>query len=167
MTNVIDEVAGRSVSPGKEVLLSLRDLRAGFNTDDGRVQAIDGVTFDVARGEVFAIVGESGSGKSVTAMSILGLQPTLDITGGEIVWKGRDLLTPPEDVSKKQPFERSVELLELVGIPEPRKRARMYPHEFSGGMRQRAMIAMAITCKPDLLIPHEPTTALAGTAQAT
>jgi peptide/nickel transport system ATP-binding protein len=206
MTNLIGEVAGRSVAPGKEVLLSLRDMRAGFNTDDGRVQAIDGVSFDVARGEVFAIVGESGSGKSVTAMSILGLQPTLDITGGEIVWKGRDLLTLPEDerrrirggeiamifqdpltalnpvhtvgqqigemarihegVSKKQAFERSVELLELVGIPEPRKRAKMYPHEFSGGMRQRAMIAMAITCNPDLLIADEPTTALDVTVQA-
>jgi oligopeptide/dipeptide ABC transporter ATP-binding protein len=139
-------------------------------------------------------------------MSILGLQPTLDITGGEIVWKGRDLLTLPEEerrhirgkeiamifqdpltalnpvhtvgnqigemarihekVSKKQAFERSVELLELVGIPEPRKRASMYPHEFSGGMRQRAMIAMAITCNPDLLIADEPTTALDVTVQA-
>jgi ABC-type dipeptide/oligopeptide/nickel transport system ATPase component len=206
MTNVIDEVAGRSVAPGKEVLLSLRNVRAGFNTDDGRVQAIDGVSFDVARGEVFAIVGESGSGKSVTAMSILGLQPTLDITQGEIFWKGRDLLTLPEDerrrvrgkeiamifqdpltslnpvhtvgkqiaemarihegATKKQAFERSVELLDLVGIPEPRERARMYPHEFSGGMRQRAMIAMAITCNPDLLIADEPTTALDVTVQA-
>ncbi|MGH2474789.1 MAG: ABC transporter ATP-binding protein, partial [Candidatus Limnocylindrales bacterium] len=206
MTDVIDAAAGRSVTPGKEVLLSLRDLQAGFDTDDGRVQAIDGVSFDVARGEVFAIVGESGSGKSVTAMSILGLQPTLDITRGEILWKGRDLLTLPEDerrrlrgneiamifqdpltalnpvhtvgkqigemarihdgVGKKQAQDRAAELLDLVGIPEPRKRARMYPHEFSGGMRQRAMIAMAITCNPDLLIADEPTTALDVTVQA-
>src|ERR687897_2179749 len=207
MTNVIDDVAGRSVAPGKkEVLLSLRDLRAGFDTDDGRVQAVDGVSFDVARGEVFAIVGESGSGKSVTAMSILGLQPTLDVTEGEILWKGRDLLTLPEDerrrvrgneiamifqdpltalnpvhtvgrqigemarihegLKKGPAFERAVEMLELVGIPEPRKRADNYPHEFSGGMRQRAMIATAITCKPDLLIADEPTTALDVTVQA-
>src|SRR5918994_1410473 len=206
MTTVVDDVVGRSVAPGKEVLLSMRDLRAGFETDDGRVQAVDGVSFDVARGEVFAIVGESGSGKSVTAMSILGLQPTLDVTEGEILWKGRDLLTLPEDerrrvrgneiamifqdpltalnpvhtvgrqigemarihegIGKKQALERSVELLDLVGIPEPRKRAQMYPHEYSGGMRQRAMIAMAITCNPDLLIADEPTTALDVTVQA-
>jgi peptide/nickel transport system ATP-binding protein len=206
MTNVVNQVVDRSVAPGQEVLLSIRDLRAGFDTDDGRVQAVDGVSFDVARGEVFAIVGESGSGKSVTAMSILGLQPTLDVEEGEILWKGRDLLTLPEDerrrirgkeiamifqdpltalnpvhtvgrqigemarihegMNKKQAFERSVELLDLVGIPEARQRARMYPHEFSGGMRQRAMIAMAITCKPDLLIADEPTTALDVTVQA-
>jgi oligopeptide/dipeptide ABC transporter ATP-binding protein len=206
MADVIDDAVGRSVAPGKEVLLSLRDLTGGFNTDDGRVQAIDHVSFDVARGEVFAIVGESGSGKSVTAMSILGLQPTLDITGGEILWKGRDLLTLPEDerrrlrgneiamifqdpltalnpvhtvgrqigemarihegIGKKQALDRAAELLDLVGIPEARKRANMYPHEFSGGMRQRAMIAMAITCKPDLLIADEPTTALDVTVQA-
>jgi peptide/nickel transport system ATP-binding protein len=206
MTNIVNEVVSRSVPPGKEVLLSLRDLHAGFETDDGRVQAVDGVSFDVARGEVFAIVGESGSGKSVTAMSILGLQPTLDITAGEILWKGRDLLTLPEEerrqirgkeiamifqdpltslnpvhsvgnqigemarihegLSKKAAFERAVEMLDLVGIPEPRERARMYPHEFSGGMRQRAMIAMAITCNPDLLIADEPTTALDVTVQA-
>src|SRR5829696_6722412 len=206
MTNIVNEVVSRSVPPGKEVLLSLRDLHAGFETDDGRVEAVDGVSFDVARGEVFAIVGESGSGKSVTAMSILGLQPTLDITEGEILWKGRDLLTLPEEerrhvrgkeiamifqdpltslnpvhsvgnqigemarihegLSKKDAFERAVEMLDLVGIPEPRERARMYPHEFSGGMRQRAMIAMAITCNPDLLIADEPTTALDVTVQA-
>jgi oligopeptide/dipeptide ABC transporter ATP-binding protein len=206
-------MAGIEVEPdvrrtvaGKDVLLSVRDLRAGFETDDGRVQAIDGVSFDITRGEVFAIVGESGSGKSVTAMSILGLQPTLDVTEGEILWKGRDLLTVTEEerravrgkeiamifqdpltalnpvhtvgrqigemarihegVSKKQALERAVEMLELVGIPEPRKRANMYPHEFSGGMRQRAMIGMAITCKPDLLIADEPTTALDVTVQA-
>jgi oligopeptide transport system ATP-binding protein len=190
----------------REVLLSIRDLRAWFHTDDGIVRAIDGVSFDVHRGEVFAIVGESGSGKSVTAMSILGLQPTLRVGEGEIRWKGRDLLSVSEDERRKvrggeiamifqdpltalnpvhtvgrqigemariheglkrgPAFERAVEMLELVGIPEPRKRAKMYPHEFSGGMRQRAMIAMAIACKPDLLIADEPTTALDVTVQA-
>jgi oligopeptide/dipeptide ABC transporter ATP-binding protein len=200
-----DPVAVRSLG-GEDVLLSVRNLSAGFDTDDGRVQAVNGVSFDIARGEVFAIVGESGSGKSVTAMSILGLQPTLDITDGEIMWKGRDLLTLTEEerravrgneiamifqdpltalnpvhtvgkqigemtrihagANRRQAFERAVEMLELVGIPEPRKRAKMYPHEFSGGMRQRAMIAMAITCSPDLLIADEPTTALDVTVQA-
>ncbi len=206
MTDVVTTPLGGAATAGKDVLLSIRDLRAGFDTDDGRVQAVDGVSFDVSRGEVFSIVGESGSGKSVTAMAILGLQPTLDITGGEILWKGRDLLTLPEDelrkirgneiamifqdpltalnpvhtvgrqisemarihegINKKQAFEKSVEMLDLVGIPESRKRADMYPHEFSGGMRQRAMIAMAITCNPDLLIADEPTTALDVTVQA-
>jgi oligopeptide/dipeptide ABC transporter ATP-binding protein len=164
------------------------------------------VSFDVRRGEVLAIVGESGCGKSVTAMSILGLQPTLEVAEGEILWKGRDLLTLTEverrkvrgkeiamifqdpltalnpvhtvgrqiaemarihdGIDKNQAKERAVEMLDLVGIPEARKRADMYPHEFSGGMRQRAMIAMAITCKPDLLIADEPTTALDVTVQA-
>jgi oligopeptide/dipeptide ABC transporter ATP-binding protein len=189
-----------------DVLLSVRDLRAGFDTDDGMVRAVDGVSFDVTRGEVFAIVGESGSGKSVTAMTVLGLLPTIKIEGGEILWKGRDLLSLDEQerrrvrgkeiamifqdpltalnpvhtvgrqigemarihegMKKDKAFDRAVEMLDLVGIPEPRKRAKMYPHEFSGGMRQRAMIAMAITCKPDLLIADEPTTALDVTVQA-
>jgi len=187
-------------------LLSVRDLRAVFDTDDGVVQAVDGVSFDVDRGEVFAIVGESGSGKSVTAMTILGLLPTIKIDRGEILWKGVDLLTLTEEerrkirgreiamifqdpltalnpvhtvgrqigemarihegLKKDEALERAVEMLDLVGIPEPRKRAKMFPHEFSGGMRQRAMIAMAITCKPDLLIADEPTTALDVTVQA-
>jgi oligopeptide/dipeptide ABC transporter ATP-binding protein len=191
---------------GKDLLLSMRNLRAGFSTDDGFVRAVDGVSFDVGRGEVLAIVGESGSGKSVTAMSILGLQPTLEVAEGEILWKGNDLLTLPEverrkvrgkeiamifqdpltalnpvhtigrqigemarvheGLDKKQAKQRAAEMLDLVGIPEARKRADMYPHEFSGGMRQRAMIAMAITCKPDLLIADEPTTALDVTVQA-
>src|ERR687894_425054 len=195
-----------SLLTDKDVLLSMRDLRAGFSTEDGFVRAVDGVSFDVQRGEVLAIVGESGSGKSVTAMSILGLQPTLEVADGEILWKGRDLLTMTEaerrsvrggeiamifqdpltalnpvhtvgrqvgemariheGLNKKQAFERAVEMLDLVGIPEARKRAKMFPHEFSGGMRQRAMIAMAITCKPDLLIADEPTTALDVTVQA-
>ncbi len=189
-----------------EVLLSVRDLRAVFRTDDGVVQAADGVSFDVHRGEVFAIVGESGSGKSVTAMTILGLVPSVQVEHGEILWKGRDLLAVSDEerravrggeiamvfqdpltalnpvhtvgrqigemarihegLNRKAAFERAVEMLALVGIPEARKRAAMYPHEFSGGMRQRAMIAMAIACKPDLLIADEPTTALDVTIQA-
>jgi oligopeptide/dipeptide ABC transporter ATP-binding protein len=194
------------VPSNHEVLLSVRDLQAGFTTDDGVVKAVDGVSFDVHRGEVFAIVGESGSGKSVTAMTILGLIPTVEVQHGEILWHGRDLLTISDEerrkvrggeiamifqdpltalnpvhtvgrqigemarihegLNKKQALERAIEMLDLVGIPEARKRAKMYPHEYSGGMRQRAMIAMAITCKPDLLIADEPTTALDVTVQA-
>ncbi|MGE3357529.1 MAG: ABC transporter ATP-binding protein [Acidimicrobiia bacterium] len=189
-----------------ELLLSVQDLQAYFDTDDGVVKAVDGVTFDIHRGEVFAVVGESGSGKSVTATTIMGLQPTIRIAGGSVSWKGRDLLHLPEaehrrirggeiamifqdpltalnpvhtvgrqigemariheGLSRKAAHERAVEMIDLVGIPEARKRADMYPHEFSGGMRQRAMIAMAITCKPDLLIADEPTTALDVTVQA-
>jgi len=199
-----------TIGPGEpaagEALLSVRDLRAVFNTDDGVVQAVDGVSFDIHRGEVFSIVGESGSGKSVTAMTILDLTPTVVVERGEILWKGRDLLTLNEDerravrgneiamifqdpltalnpvhtvgrqigemarihegLNRKQSMERAIEMLDLVGIPEARKRAAMHPHEFSGGMRQRAMIAMAITCNPDLLIADEPTTALDVTVQA-
>ena len=191
---------------GGELLLSIRNLVAGFDTGEGRVRAVDNVSFDVHRGEVFSIVGESGSGKSVTAMTILGLLPTVKVTGGEIMWKGRDLLgvsdaemrkvrgaeiamifqdpltalNPVHTVgrqvaemarihkgmNKSQAMARAIDMLDLVGIPEPRKRASMYPHEFSGGMRQRAMIAMAITCDPDLLIADEPTTALDVTVQA-
>ena len=194
-------------TPGsRELLLSVRDLHAKFTTDDGVVRAVDGVSFDVHRGEVFSIVGESGSGKSVTAMTILGLLPTIEVDEGQILWKARDLLTVSEEerrkirggeiamifqdpltalnpvhtigrqigemarihegLSKKDAEKRAVEMLDLVGIPEAAKRASMYPHEFSGGMRQRAMIAMAITCNPDLLIADEPTTALDVTVQA-
>jgi ABC-type dipeptide/oligopeptide/nickel transport system ATPase component len=197
---------GDKLVPGDDVLLSVRDLTAVFETDDGIVHPVDGVSFDIRRGEVFAVVGESGSGKSVTMMAILGLVPTLKIESGEILWKGVDVLTLPEDRRRKirggeiamifqdpltalnpvhtvgrqiaemariheglkrdKAMDRAVEMLDLVGIPEPRKRAKMYPHEFSGGMRQRAMIAMAITCNPDLLIADEPTTALDVTVQA-
>jgi oligopeptide/dipeptide ABC transporter ATP-binding protein len=191
---------------GGELLLSVRNLVAGFDTGEGRVRAVDNVSFDVHRGEVFSIVGESGSGKSVTAMTILGLLPTVKVVGGEIMWKGRDLLGVTEaemrqirgneiamifqdpltalnpvhtvgrqvaemgrihkGMNKSQAMARAVDVLDLVGIPEPRKRSGMYPHEFSGGMRQRAMIAMAIMCDPDLLIADEPTTALDVTVQA-
>jgi oligopeptide transport system ATP-binding protein len=189
-----------------ETLLSVRDLKVRFDTDDGEVKAVDGVSFDVVRGEVFAIVGESGSGKSVTAMSMLGLIPNARIAGGEALWKETDLLKASDeemrrirggeiamifqdpltalnpvhkigrqigemvrihrDASKKQARERAIELLDLVGIPQPERRVNNYPHEFSGGMRQRAMIAMAIACEPDLLIADEPTTALDVTVQA-
>ena len=191
---------------GTQSLLAVEDLRAYFNTDDGVVRAVDGVDFEIRRGEVFAVVGESGSGKSVTAMTIMGLVPTISIESGAIRWKGRDLLTMSEEerrtirggeiamifqdpltalnpvhtvgrqigemarihegLGKREARQRAIEMLNLVGIPEARKRADMYPHEFSGGMRQRAMIAMAITCKPDLLIADEPTTALDVTVQA-
>jgi len=194
-------------TPGsRELLLSVRDLQAKFTTDDGVVRAVDGVSFDVHRGEVFSIVGESGSGKSVTAMTILGLLPTIEVDEGQIMWKARDLLTVSEEerrkirggeiamifqdpltalnpvhtigrqigemarihegLNKKDALKRAVEMLDLVGIPEAAKRSSMFPHEFSGGMRQRAMIAMALSCDPKLIIADEPTTALDVTVQA-
>ena len=190
-------------------LLEIRDLRVEFNTDDGVVRAVDGVSFDVFPGEVLGVVGESGSGKSVTAMSILGLirQPPGKITGGTIGFRGKDLLRmkPKElrrvrggdiamvfqdpmtalnpvitvgqqitealhlhnaNLSAAGARERAVALLALVGVPDPPARFRQYPHEYSGGMRQRAMIAMAIANDPALLIADEPTTALDVTIQA-
>ena len=188
-------------------LLSVRDLHTTFRTEDGDVRAVDGVSFDVHRGEVFAVVGESGSGKSVTAMSIVGLLPSPPavVEGEGIFWKGENLLADPkrqravrgkeialifqdpltalnpvqtvgkqiaemarihEGLNRKQAHRRAVEMLDLVGIPQAGRRVDMHPHEFSGGMRQRAMIAMAITCNPDLLIADEPTTALDVTVQA-
>jgi oligopeptide transport system ATP-binding protein len=192
----------------ERVILSVQNLRTTFKTAAGLVGAVDGVSFDVRRGEVFAVVGESGSGKSVTAMSIMGLIPTPPavIEGDGVFWKGQDLLQAGEDrmrsvrggeigmifqdplsalnpvhtvgrqigemarihekLSKREARARAIEMLGLVGIPQPSSRVDMYPHEFSGGMRQRAMIAMAITCNPDLLIADEPTTALDVTVQA-
>jgi len=189
-----------------ETLLSVRDLRVEFHTDAGVVKAVDGVSFDVARGEVFSIVGESGSGKSVACMSLLGLIPNAKVVGGEAWWKETDLLQARpellrrirggeiamifqdpltalnpvhrvgrqigemvrihERASKREARDRAIELLDLVGIPQAERRVDNYPHEFSGGMRQRAMIAMAIACEPDLLIADEPTTALDVTVQA-
>ncbi len=190
-----------------EILLSVRDLRTTFASEDGDVPAVAGVSFDVARGEVLSIVGESGSGKSVTAMSILGLlPPSARIEGDGVLWKGEDLLAVREErmlqvrggeiamifqdplsalnpvhkvgrqiaemvrihkkASKREARIKAIDALDLVGIPQAARRADMYPHEFSGGMRQRAMIAMAIACDPDLLIADEPTTALDVTVQA-
>jgi oligopeptide/dipeptide ABC transporter ATP-binding protein len=191
-----------------ESLLSVADLTVEFTTEDGVVQAVNGVSFEVAAGEILAIVGESGSGKSVTALSVLGLlpQPPARVLSGRASFRGRDLLTmsrrelqairgkdiamifqdpmtalnPLHRVGRQigetirlhtrtsaaAAHARAVDLLRLVGVSQPEVRARQYPHEFSGGMRQRVMIAMAIANNPSLLIADEPTTALDVTIQA-
>ncbi|HEY2602550.1 MAG TPA: ABC transporter ATP-binding protein [Thermoleophilaceae bacterium] len=196
------------MTQGSEPLLEVSDLRVSFATEDGVVKAVDGVSFNVSRGEVLAVVGESGSGKSVTAMTLMGLTrgPNARFEG-EAFFDGEDLITAPESVlrkirgagiamvfqdpmssldpvyrvgtqiveqirvhepklSKDQAMDRAVELMERVGIPRASERVRSYPHEFSGGMRQRVMIAMALSCSPKLLIADEPTTALDVTIQA-
>ena len=190
------------------ILLEVKDLRTYFQTDDGLVKAVDGISFQLNRGETLGIVGESGSGKSVTNLSIIRLiqEPPGKIVSGEIIFNGQDiLLLRPDDVrkirgrriamifqdpmtslnpfmkiskqlmemtqlhlghSKDQAYEHAIRMLETVGIPDARTRANSYPHEFSGGMRQRVMIAMALSCEPELLIADEPTTALDVTIQA-
>ncbi|MGY1814526.1 ABC transporter ATP-binding protein [Blastococcus sp. SYSU D00820] len=189
-------------------LLSVRDLTVEFATERGYLPVVSDVSFDVPEGSVVGLVGESGSGKSVTCFSVLRLieTPPGRITSGQVLFRGRDLLTLPErqiqDVrgneismifqepmtslnpaftvgaqiaetvrrhrggSRKAATERAVEVLDLVGIPRARDRVRDYPHQFSGGMRQRVMIAMALSTEPELLIADEPTTALDVTIQA-
>jgi peptide/nickel transport system ATP-binding protein len=191
-----------------ERLLEVRDLRVQFRTEDGIVRAVDGVDFQLDRGEVLGIVGESGSGKSVTAMTMLGLTRGVNARfEGEVAYKDRDLLqlsenelqairgneiamifqdpmtsmnpvysigkqivegikAHNENISKRNARARVVELLRAVGIPNADQRIDDYPHQFSGGMRQRAMIAMALANNPDVLIADEPTTALDVTIQA-
>jgi peptide/nickel transport system ATP-binding protein len=188
-------------------ILQVQDLAVSFRTDEGTVQAVDGVSFGLEPGEVLAIVGESGCGKSVTAMTILGLtrSPNAHFEG-EIRYRGQELVTASdEDLQKvrgaevamifQDPMtslnpvmkigdqimeqiqehegipdaearERVVDLLDRVGIPRARDRVDSYPFEFSGGMRQRVMIAMALSCNPNVLIADEPTTALDVTIQA-
>jgi len=189
-------------------LLEVNELRTYFNTDDGLVKAVDGISFQLHRGETLGIVGESGSGKSVTNLSILRLipDPPGKIVSGEVLFNGEDILLLPSDAVRKirgrriamifqdpmtslnpfmrisrqlmemtelhlghkraQAYEHAIRMLETVGIPDARMRVDDYPHEFSGGMRQRVMIAMALSCHPELLIADEPTTALDVTIQA-
>jgi peptide/nickel transport system ATP-binding protein len=190
-----------------ERLLEVRDLAVSFATEEGVVQAVDGVSFDVAAGEVLAVVGESGCGKSVTAMTLMGLTRSPNARfEGSARYRGDELVTAPEEqlrrvrgaeiamvfqdpmtslnpvqrigdqvmeqiqahepVSDAAARERTIELLERVGIPRARERIDAYPHEFSGGMRQRVMIALALSCDPSVLIADEPTTALDVTVQA-
>ena len=190
-----------------ERLLEVNDLKVRFATEDGIVQAVDGISFELERGKVLGIVGESGSGKSVTAMTLMGLTRGVNARfEGEVLYKGTDLLQVSdrdmqnfrgnelgmifqdpmtslnpvyrigeqiveaiqahENVDKRAARARAVELLRQVGIPNPESRVDDFPHQFSGGMRQRAMIAMALSCNPSILIADEPTTALDVTIQA-
>lgn len=191
-----------------EVILRVKDLRTYFSTDEGIVKAVDGVSFELRKGETIGIVGESGSGKSVTNLSIINMIPSPPgkIAGGEVLFMGRDLLKMPskeirrirgnkismifqdpmtslnpflristqmmetiilhQGLDKKAAKAKAVEMLMLAGIPAPEKRIDQYPHQFSGGMRQRVMIAMSLSCNPEILIADEPTSALDVTIQA-
>ncbi|HEY9054491.1 MAG TPA: ABC transporter ATP-binding protein [Rectinemataceae bacterium] len=191
-----------------ETILQVKDLKTYFLVDEGLVKAVDGVSFDLHRGETLGIVGESGSGKSVTNLSVINLIPSPPgkIAGGEVLFHGQDLLKMPgaeirkirgnkismifqDPMTSLNPFlrisnqmvetivlhqgldkvaakEKAIEMLKLAGIPAPEKRIDQYPHQFSGGMRQRVMIAMSLSCNPEILIADEPTSALDVTIQA-
>ena len=197
-------VAARTDSP----ILQIKDLRTFFDTRDGTVRAVNGVSLEVYAGETLCIVGESGCGKSVTAMTILGLlpKPPARIESGEILFQGTDLLKLEEQdmqairgneismifqepmtslnpvltigrqisevislhqgVSDRVARDRAIEMLDRVRVPDAHQRVTEYPHQLSGGMRQRAMIAMALSCNPKILIADEPSTALDVTIQA-
>ncbi|MGI6060285.1 MAG: ABC transporter ATP-binding protein [Blautia sp.] len=189
------------------MLLEVKDLETEFKVKRGTVKAVNGVSFEVDKGEILAVVGESGSGKSVTSLSIMGLiRDPGRVAGGEILFNGENLLKKSTKemqavrgdkismifqepmtslnpvyrvkdqimetilthttMNKKEALKRAIEMLDLVGIPAPEQRVNDYPHQMSGGMRQRVMIAMALACDPELLIADEPTTALDVTIQA-
>jgi peptide/nickel transport system ATP-binding protein len=203
----VTEPASGSAKAKGEALLRVEDLEVAFATEDGIVQAVDGVSFELKAGEVLAIVGESGSGKSVTAMTLMGLTRSPNarfsgtalyqgtelvgaseeelrrVRGAEIAMVFQDPMTSLNPVIKigdqimeqiqehealpdQQARARAIELLERVGIPRARDRIDSYPFEFSGGMRQRVMIALSLSCDPSILIADEPTTALDVTIQA-
>jgi len=191
-----------------ERILEVRGLQTWFYTDDGVVKAVDGLSYHVNKGECVGLVGESACGKSVSAMSVLRLipHPPGRIVGGQILFKGEDLLQASEErmrevrgnriamvfqeptsclnpvltvgrqiaesvelhrgIDKRAALEESVKLLKLVGIPDPQRRVHDHPYQFSGGMQQRIMIAIALSCSPELIIADEPTTALDVTVQA-
>lgn len=191
-----------------EVILQVKDLKTYFYTDAGTVKSVDGVSFDLHKGEILGIVGESGSGKSVSNLSIMNLIPSPPgkIESGEVLFHGEDLLKMSQKklrsirgnrismifqdpmsslnpflristqmietiqlhqgLNKKDAKAKAIEMLKMAGIPAAEERIDCYPHQFSGGMRQRVMIAMGLSCKPEILIADEPTSALDVTIQA-
>ena len=159
-----------------EAYVHIRDLRVEFRRDGQTVNAVNGVSFDVQKGEVMALIGESGSGKSVTLRALMRLHPpkssvlsgTLRVGEEEVYTVGQQIvegLRRHEGLSRQAARERALEALRQVRIPSPERRLDAYPHEMSGGMRQRAMIALALSCNPQLLLADEPTTALDATVQ--
>ena len=192
----------------EETILRVEGLQTQFQTREGVVKAVDGISFELRRGQSLGIVGESGSGKSVANLSMLRLiqTPPGKVTGGRVLFDGKDLLALDEEgvrsyrgknlamifqdpltslnpllpiwlqiaeaielhqgLGRRAAKAKSVDLLRVIGIPDPERRAHDYPHQFSGGMRQRVMIAMALSCNPEVLIADEPTTALDVTIQA-